>query len=73
MGVPVCSTGCHPGKVVTGPPSPEEGYPGKLLTVLQLSISLTPLMFHVGIITMNLMRVVEKDDEVEVPLPFEFY
>ena len=72
MGVPVCSAGCHPGKVVQGPCPPEDGYPGKLLTVLQLSISLTPLVFHVGIITMHLMRVVEKDDEVEVPLPFKF-
>ena len=72
MGVLVCSTECHPGKVVQGP-CPEDGYPGKLLTVLQLSISLTPLVFHVGIVPVNLMRVVEKDNEVEVPLPFKFY
>jgi hypothetical protein len=70
MGVPVCSTGCHPGKVVSGP-RPEEGYPGNVY-ILHLSISLTPLMFHVGIITMNLISVVEKDDEVEVPLPLKF-
>ena len=71
MGVPVCPERYYiPVKLRV--PVPEEGYPGKLLTVLHLSISLTPLVFHVSIITMNLMRVVEKDDEVEVPLPFEF-
>jgi hypothetical protein len=72
MGVPVFPGIYHPGKLMESlVPELGLGYPGKV--VLHVGISLTPLVFHVGIITMNLMRVVEKDDKVEVPLPLKFF
>ncbi len=72
MGVPVFPEIYHPGKLMESlVPELGLGYPGKV--VLHVSVTTTPLVSHVGIITMNLLRVVEKDDKVEIELPIKFF
>jgi hypothetical protein len=41
--------------------------------LLRISITLTPLFSHVRVVAMDFVRIVQENNEVEIPLPFKLF